>query len=83
MSDNNIARWNVSTWTPLGSGLDEYVFALAVNASGHVYISSRYIWNVGNDIISDIAQWNLNEWLPLASEGAIGESFDWKILKVH
>jgi hypothetical protein len=29
----NIAQWNGSSWSPLGSGVNDYVYALAVSGA--------------------------------------------------
>lgn len=72
VSANNIARWNGSRWSPLGSGVsgseDSYVAALAVLPSGDL-IAGGYFYAAGGASASHIARWNesVGGWLPLGS----------------
>jgi hypothetical protein len=50
----NIARWNGSSWTALGSGMDYYVFALA--ASGSDLYAGGYFTTAGGKVSPYIAR---------------------------
>jgi hypothetical protein len=62
---NNIAKWNGSAWAPLGSGMDLYVYALAV--SGPDLYAGGYFTTAGGSPANCIARWNGSDWSPLGS----------------
>jgi hypothetical protein len=65
VSANKIARWNGSAWSPLGSGIDGGVYALAVdNASGAV-VAGGVFSTAGGSAANNIARWNGSAWSPL------------------
>ena len=41
-SRKNVARWNGTVWSALGTGLNDYVSALAVGSTGKVYASGGF-----------------------------------------
>ena len=43
---NNIAKWDGSSWSALGTGLNFAIHALAVDASGNVYAGGEF-WKAG------------------------------------
>jgi len=57
-----VAKWNQETWAVLGQGFDKVnVFALAVSATGKVYVSGEQpLTPEGN--YSYIAQWDGEKW---------------------
>ncbi|MBI1304758.1 MAG: hypothetical protein GC172_13380 [Phycisphaera sp.] len=61
VSANGIARWNGSSWSPIGSGFDGSVRALAVLPNGELV--------AGGGVVSanNIARWNGSSWSPLGS----------------
>jgi hypothetical protein len=61
----NIAQWNGSSWSPLGSGLNSDVLALAV--SGGTLYAGGYFTTAGGSAANDIAQWNGSSWSLLGS----------------
>jgi len=60
---NYIAQWNGSSWTPLGSGMNDEVNALAVTG-GRLYAGGLFTM-VGTTAAKHIAQWDGNSWAPL------------------
>jgi hypothetical protein len=62
---NNIARWDGSTWVPLGTGTDAIVRALEVY-NGELYIGGDFT-NVGGIVVSNIAKWNGTTWSALGT----------------
>ena len=63
---NYIAQWNGSSWTALGSGMNSYVDALAVDGSGNLYAGGQFS-TAGGVTVKGIAQWNGSSWSALGS----------------
>ena len=71
---NNIARWDGSSWAPLGSGVDgpfssPKVDALTVfdDGSGPALYVAGYFTTAGGMAASNIAKWDGSSWTPLGS----------------
>jgi hypothetical protein len=62
---NNIAKWNGTSWTALGSGLNDEVNALAVIGTD-LYAGGRFT-TAGGVSANRIAKWNGTNWTPLGS----------------
>jgi predicted outer membrane repeat protein len=54
----SIARWNGSTWQPLDSGVDGWVFALAKDTAGNLYAGGQFT-TAGGVPVHNVAQWRL------------------------
>ena len=64
-SANNIAKWNGTTWSRLGKGMDYQVYALALDAAGILYAGGDFTL-AGSKPSRYIARWARQEfWLPL------------------
>ena len=61
---NNIARWNGSSWSPLGSGVSGSVYSLAIDHAGNLYAGGDFS-AAGGVIANNIARWNGTSWAPL------------------
>jgi hypothetical protein len=61
----NIAKWNGSSWTPLGSGMNSGVYALAVSGSD-AYAGGNFT-TAGGSGANYIAKWDGTSWSPLGS----------------
>jgi len=77
VSATNIAQWNGSSWSALGSGvggMNDWVDALAV--SGSTLYAGGSFANAGGLAVTNIAQWNGSSWSALGSglDGLIGVS---------
>ncbi|MBI5773448.1 MAG: cadherin domain-containing protein, partial [Verrucomicrobia bacterium] len=66
VSANNIAKWNGTTWSVLGAGLNGTVNALALDAGGNLYAGGSFT-NVGGSGASYIAKWNGVSWTSLGT----------------
>lgn len=63
---NNIAKWNGSTWSALGSGLTSSVEALAVDSVGNLYAGGQFT-AAGGSNGNYIAKWNGTSWSSLGT----------------
>jgi trimeric autotransporter adhesin len=63
---NGVARWNGSTWSALGSGMDNLVLALAVLPNGDLVAGGTFA-TAGEVVASRIARWDGSDWSPLGS----------------
>jgi trimeric autotransporter adhesin len=63
---SNVARWNGSTWSALGSGISAPVNALALDSDGNLY-AGGYFTSAGGVGANSIAEWNGNNWSALSS----------------
>jgi hypothetical protein len=62
---NYIAKWNGSSWTALGSGMNSEVFALAASGSD-LYAGGSFL-TAGGSAANYIAKWNGSSWTALGS----------------
>ncbi|MGA2508123.1 MAG: T9SS type A sorting domain-containing protein [Chitinispirillaceae bacterium] len=63
---NNIAKWNGSSWSALGSGISGTVSALAFDSSGNLYAGGIFDTE-GGVATNSIARWNGSAWSALGS----------------
>jgi hypothetical protein len=68
---NRIAKWNGSAWSALGSGVGEWVYALAVSGTD-LFAGGRFT-SAGGMPANRIAKWNGSTWSALGS-GLAGAS---------
>jgi len=61
----NIAKWNGSNWSALGSGMNSVVRTLAVSGSD-LYAGGRFT-TAGGGQVNFIARWNGSNWSALGS----------------
>lgn len=66
---SNVARWNGSSWSPMASGLNGAVGALAVfdDGSGPAVYAGGYFSHSGALPVNQIAKWNGTSWQSLGS----------------
>jgi len=66
---NHVARWDGQAWSPLGSGMNDVVFALAVfddgSGAGPALYAGGLFTSAGGQAASGIAQWDGQGWSPL------------------
>ena len=62
---NRIAKWNGSSWSALGAGMNEHVRALAVSGSD-VYAGGGFTM-AGGSAANYIAKWNGSSWSAMGS----------------
>jgi hypothetical protein len=60
-SANYIARWDGSSWSALGTGMNSDVLALAVDGSGNVYAGGSFT-TAGGSNANYIAKWDGTSW---------------------
>jgi len=61
---NRIAKWNGSDWIPLGSGLNNMVYALAFY-NGSLFAGGQFT-TAGGAAVNNIAQWDGSQWSDVA-----------------
>jgi formylglycine-generating enzyme required for sulfatase activity len=62
----NIAKWNGSAWSALGSGMNYQVYALALDGSGNLFAGGTFE-KAGGNAANRIAKWNGSAWSALGS----------------
>jgi len=62
---NYIAKWDGSTWSALGSGMDDVAGALAVSGT-NLYVGGGFT-KAGGVTVSNIAKWDGSAWSALGS----------------
>lgn len=63
---NRIARWDGTSWHPLGSGMDNIVSALVVGTNGSLYAGGNFT-TAGGVAANRVARWDGASWHPLGS----------------
>ena len=62
---NQIAKWDGTSWSPLGTGMNGNVFALAVSGTD-VYAGGSFL-TAGGVAVNRIAKWDGTSWSPLGT----------------
>ncbi|HQQ62509.1 MAG TPA: hypothetical protein PLF22_02945 [Pseudomonadales bacterium] len=62
----DIAKWDGSNWSAIGTGLNDIVSALAVDGGGNLYAGGRFTV-VGGASIKYLAKWNGSSWSALGT----------------
>jgi hypothetical protein len=65
---NGIAKWNGTSWSSLGSGMDSQVVSLALDSSGNLYAGGNFT-TAGGISANGVAKWNpkTSTWSALGS----------------
>ncbi len=63
VSAGHIARWDGTTWTPLGQGMDGGVYCLGIYQGD--LIAAGYFSHADGQSANNIARWDGTEWQPL------------------
>ncbi len=71
----NIARWNGTTWSAVGSGVNDYLGISALTANGTDLMAGGVFRSIGGVKADRIARWDGEAWFPLGS-GIGGQSGD-------
>lgn len=61
---NYIARWDGVKWNALGTGMNDHVYALAVDSAGRLYAGGKFT-QAGGVPVNFIAMWDGSNWHPL------------------
>jgi hypothetical protein len=68
ISAANIARWNGSRWSALGSGIGgDFAFVAALAVSGNDVYAGGWFTSAGGSAAANIARWNGSSWSALGS----------------
>jgi trimeric autotransporter adhesin len=62
-----MAKWDGSTWTALGTGMNAQVNALAMDSSGHLYAGGSFTLAGGAANTSRVAMWDGTSWSALGT----------------
>jgi len=74
---SNIAAWDGSSWSPLGSGVNDVVYAITAFDDGTgeaLYVGGDFT-SAGTDPANRIAKWDGSSWETLGSGFGIGDPF--------
>lgn len=63
-----IARWNGSSWQPLGPGLTGSVYAIAVAPNGDIIVGGNFANAGGNPDADGIARWDGSSWHAIGNQ---------------
>lgn len=58
---NNIARWDGAMWQPLGTGVNDIIFDMAVDGSD-LFVAGAFFL-AGGSVTKRIAKWDGNSWM--------------------
>ena len=61
----NIARWDGSSWQPVGSGVNDFLSVLALSSNGTELYAGGSFRLIGGIEANRIAKWDGNSWHPL------------------
>jgi len=66
---NNIAKWDGSGWSPLGTGMDSWVDAMTVfdDGGGPALYAGGGFTSAGGVTVNHIAKWDGSSWAPLGT----------------
>lgn len=66
---NNVAKWNGTSWSALGTGIDSNVYKLRVfdDGDGPALYAGGSFSSAGRVSADDIAKWNGSRWSPLGT----------------
>ena len=66
---NRIARWDGASWSPLGTGMDDWVYALTVfdDGSGPALYAGGSFRTAGGQAANHVARWKGSAWSRLGS----------------
>gem|GEM_PF-829765 len=67
---NHIAKWDGSSWSSLGDGIDGSIYSLACDSSGNLYAGGSFA-TAGQAYANGVAKWDGSKWSRL-SEGTEG-----------
>ncbi len=62
----DIARWDGTSWSALGTGMNDIVYALAFDASGNLYAGGQFT-TAGGVAANRIAKWDGTSWSALGT----------------
>jgi len=65
ISASYIAKWDGTTWSTLGSGMNGFVTALAVAANGDLYAGGSFT-TAGGVSANRVARWDGSTWSPVS-----------------
>ncbi len=66
-----VVKWNGTSWSALGSGLDGTVTTMAVDATGDLFVGG-YFQNAGGVQVNGLARWNGTSWSALPNYSNFG-----------
>jgi hypothetical protein len=66
---NNIAKWNGTQWSALGSGIiNGTISALAADGAGNLYVGGTFTFYDADAVkVNNIAKWDGTKWSPLGN----------------
>lgn len=77
---NYVAKWNGTSWSPVGAGTNSPVFALATAGTGEVYAAGAFT-QAGGVAANYVAKWNGSAWSALGT-GVTGQTAPGRFVSV-
>lgn len=63
---SNVAQWDGTTWSPLGNGFNNFVYALAVH-NGELYAAGFFTASGATPLPGFMARWNGSAWVAVGT----------------
>jgi hypothetical protein len=64
---NNIAKWDGTQWSALGSGLTNIVFSIVIDSNDNIYAGGSFTTLADGTTVNYIAKWDGTQWSALGS----------------
>ena len=60
---NRIAKWNGTSWSAVGNGVNNFVNVIGISSTDEIYIGGAFDLAIGGGIVNHFAKWNGSAWV--------------------